>query len=110
VVPLLPLAKLVFLNVPGEGMPKPAKPKMPPQMKRDIEHGWILSALREIDKQIYSLEKEYPQGSQAVPDFLSVPWQLKSSRLDDMAKWLTDFAAAWEAASQTAETTHPVEN
>jgi hypothetical protein len=31
---------------------------MPPQMKRDIEHGWILSALREIDKQIYSLEKE----------------------------------------------------
>jgi hypothetical protein len=88
----------------------PKKPKMPPQMKRDIEHGWILSALREIDKQIYSLEKEYPQGSQAVPDFLSVPWQLKSSRLDDMAKWLTDFAAAWEAASQTAETTHPVEN
>jgi hypothetical protein len=97
-------------NENGRKMPKPAKPKMPPQMKRDIEHGWILTALREIDKQICGLEKAYPQGSQAVTDFLSVHWQLNSSRLDDMAKWLTDFAAAWEAASQTAETTYAVEN
>ncbi len=79
----------------------PAKPKMPPQMKRDIEHGWILSALREIHKQIYSLEKEYPQGSQAVTDFLSDHRHtLNSLPLDLMAKWLTDFAAAaWRAAS-----------
>ncbi len=82
----------------------PAKPKMPPH--RDIEHGRILSALREIDEQVWSLQK----ASQGVTDFLSDHGHitLNSSRLYDMAIWLGDFAAAWEAASQTAETTHPL--
>jgi len=88
--------------------PKPAKPKMSPGMKWDIEHSW--AALLEIEEEIFSLQNEYPQASQAVTDFLTNRYTLYSSRLDDMAKWLSDFAAAWRAASQTAETTHPVES
>ena len=92
--------------------PKPAKPKMPPQMKRDIEHGWIYSALRVIHAEIAGLQKKYPQPSQAVTDYRSDHGHitLNSSRLYAMAIWLGDLAAAWEAASQTGETTHPVEN
>ena len=100
-------AKMKIKNIGKK--PKPAKPKMSPGMKRDIEHSW--TALFEIDKQIFSLQNDYPQASQAVTDFLSDHrYTLDSSRLDDMVKWLTDFAAAWEAASQTGETTRPVEN
>ena len=84
--------------------PKPAKPKMSPGMKCDIDH-----ALDEIHMQIFSLQKAYPQPSQAVTDFLSDRGHtLNSSRLYDMTIWLTDFAAAWEAASQTGETRHPL--
>jgi hypothetical protein len=99
-------AKMKIKNIGRQ--PKPAKPKMSPGMKRDIEHGW--TALLEIDEQIFSLQNKYPQARQAVTDFLSDHRTLNSWRLDDMTKWLSDFAAAWRAASQTAETTHPVEN
>ena len=99
-------AKMKIKNIGKK--PKPAKPKMSPGMKRDIEHGW--TALLEIDEQIFSLQNKYPQARQAVTDFLSDHRTLNSWRLDDMTKWLSDFAAAWRAASQTAETTHPVEN
>ena len=79
----------------------PAKPKM------SLEDDWIMSALVEIDKQIFSLQKAH----QIVTDFLSDPRHtLISRRLDAMAKWLTYFAEVSEAASQTAETTRPLEN
>jgi len=73
----------------------PAKPKMPPQTKWDLDHHWISAALQEINEQIFSLQKEYPQASQAVTDFPSDQHTLNSWQLDAMAKWLTDFAAAW---------------
>jgi hypothetical protein len=74
----------------------PAKPKM------SLEDDWIMSALVEIDKQIFSLKKAH----QTVTDFLSDHRHtLKSRRLDAMAKWLTYFAEVLEAASQTPETT-----
>jgi hypothetical protein len=75
--------------------PKPAKPKMTPQMKWDLDHHWISAALDEINEQIASLQKEHPQASHAVTDFPSDQHTLTSWRLDDMAKWLTNFAAAW---------------
>jgi hypothetical protein len=86
----------------------PTKPKMPPQMKRDLDHHWITSALQEIDEQIASLQKEYPKADQAVTDFPSDHRHVfTSSRLDDMAKWLTDFARVWER-TRPPEKTHRV--
>lgn len=84
--------------------PKPAKPKMSPGIKRDIEHGW--TALLEIIERVTILQKEYPQASQAVEAFFSHHRHVfTSSRLDDMAvwltEWLTDFARVWEFWERT---------
>jgi hypothetical protein len=66
----------------------PAKPKMPPQIKCDIKQ-----ALSEINEQVETLQKAYPQAAQAVEAFPGLG-SFNTSQLADMAKWLTDFAAA----------------
>jgi len=80
----------------------PAKPKMPAQMQRDMEPYWISSAMLEITEQLTILQKEYPQASQAVTAFpIHHRHVFTSSRLDDMAKWLTEFAWGWESWERT---------
>jgi hypothetical protein len=48
----------------------PAKPKMLPGIKRDIEHGW--TALLEIIEQVTILQKEYPQAAKPSKLFLAI--------------------------------------
>jgi len=78
----------------------PAKPKMSPGIKRDVEHGW--TALLKIIEQVTILQKEDPQASQAVEACFSHHRHVfTSAQLDDMAVWLTDFAGVWEFWERT---------